>query len=1162
VGLVFLGLLLLMLISGLSIAQTTTSGGLTGVVADPSGAVIPNADVEIKNISKGTTQSAITDREGGYRFFFLAPARYTLTVARAGFETEKRAVDVLLGPPVTVNIALRVAQATTTVSVTEEAPLIHAENGDVSTTFNASQISEVPNPGNDLVYSVLTTPGAIMSIDGPAGAGFSLLGMPATSNVITIDGMNENENGNNVADVGSLNLLLGQNQIEEVTVVGTPYSGQAGGVAGGQISFLTKSGSQAFHGNLQYYWNGRVLNANDWFSNAYGSPRPFDNAHQWAGSLGGPIVKDKLFFFFDTEGMRVFTPQPPSTVLIPSLEFEHATLTNIDSIFGPNSASDVFYNMIFNLYNAAPGAASALPGSGISTDPSGCKGFADPNDLNGPGHGNVPCARNFFWSRSRASQETLSAGRFDWNAGTNDRAFLRLQYDRSHNPFYSDPISSLFDSGVTGPPWWQGQISETHTFGSSAASQFLVAGSYHNSSYQVNNPTQALAAFPGTLSFGCCTTDLFATLGSGSISGSGRADTRYQISEDVVKTWGKHKFGFGANFRHINWTGTNTPGLPSLFAQTYGAFYWGGVDNHNDPAPGVTQLGQGFVTGGASNRFSFYEIGLYGQDEWRTRPNLTLTLSLRAEHQSNPVCKQRCFARFAGPFQSISHDPTQPYDKAILINQRQGLPSLDAVVWSPRFSFAWQPFGAKHSSVVRGGIGVFYDTVHGYTGTNNAYNPPLNNFFSVSGDNLAPNEIPGNLFQDAGKSNDLFVAGFKAGQTLAQIQAVDSNFFPPSASGWTGRPHPPQYQRWSLEWEQGFGVYTSLSVGYHGYHGIHTQVADPDANAYGFGSLPKALCTSPPVLPCADPRFSGVTKLYSAAVSNYNGMVVSLKHRFRSQGQLQANYTFSHAFDEVSNGGDYSFNFGGDNLSPQDPNNLRGTYGPAEYDIRHSFDANYVWEIPFKTLLGGHGPNLLVKGWEVSGTVFARSGEPNTAFDAAQSQTLVQKNNYFGLLYAVPIRAPGTAAFCGEGAAIPLAPHPCFPPQVLPNGQPNPDALFLQSGCETGFNTGILGPYPACLSGGTVVSGVQRRNSFRAPKFVWTDFAITKNTKVPGWDKATLGIGFQFFNLFNHTNFEGSDNFMSNPTFGEIGYLNQPPTGILGASSPDRIIQLKAQLRF
>ena len=1139
-------------------AQTTTSGGLNGVVVDSSGAVVRDAMVEIKNDSKGTAQSSNTDREGLYQFFFLSPSRYTLTVAHAGFETQRRAVNILLGPPVSVNVTLEVAKATFNVSVTAEAPLVHADNGDVATSFNASQISEVPNPGNDLVYAVGTTPGVLLSIDGGGGAGFSLLGMPATSNVVTIDGMNANENGNNVADVGSLNLLLGQNQIEEATVISTPFSGQFGGVAGGQLSFATKSGSQVFHGNIQYFWNGRVLNANDWFSNANGSPRPFDNTHQWAGSLGGPVKKDKLFFFFDTEGMRVFSPQAPSTVLIPSPEFEQATLANIDSIFGTGSASDGFYRKIFNLYDAAPGAKSAQAGSGLSADPSGCKGFTGLG--NEPGT-NTPviCARHFFWSRSRAGQETLSSGRFDWNAGTNDRAFLRLQYDRSHNPVYTDPISSLFDSDVTGPPWWQGQISETHTFGPSAASQFLIAGAYHNAHQQVINPSKTLAAFPAVLSFGCCTSDLFAPIGNWYTLGFGRADTRYQVSEDVVKTWNNHKFGAGANVWHIDWTLTNNPVFPFLSAQTYGAFFWGGVDNNNDPSPSITQLTQGFVEGGNSNRFAFEELGFYAQDEWHARPNLTLSLSFRAEHQSNPVCKQRCFAQLAGPFQSISHDPAQPYNQAILLNQKEGLPSLDAIVWSPRFSFAWQLFGAKHSSVLRGGIGIFYDPIHGYPGTNAGGNPPLNNVFTVSGGNLALGEAT-NLFQDAAASNAGFVDGFKAGRTLAQIQAADPNFFPPGASGWSGRPHPPQYQRWNLEYEQGFGVFTSLSVGYDGYHAIHTLVADPDANAFGFGSLPNGLCSSTPVAPCADPRFSGVTAFYSGAVSNYNGMVVSLKHRFKSKGQLQANYTFSHALDEVSNGGDYSYNLGGDSLNPQDPNNLRGAYGPAEYDIRHSLNGNYVWDLPLKAAMRGHGPDSWTEGWQVSGTIIARSGEPSTTFDFAQSLAL-QPNNYFGLLYAVPARAPGRPAFCGEGAALPLAPHPCFPPQVLPSGQPNPDALFVQTGCETGFNAGTL-PGPSGPCGGPAVSMVQRRNSFRAPKYVNTDFAIRKNTKIPGWEKGTLGVGFQFFNLLNHTNFGGSDNFMSNSTFGQIFYLDQPPTGILGPGAPQRMIQVKAEIRF
>ena len=208
---------------------------------------------------------------------------------------------------------------------------------------------------------------------------------------------------------------------------------------------------------------------------------------------------------------------------------------------------------------------------------------------------------------------------------------------------------------------------------------------------------------------------------------------------------------------------------------------------------------------------------------------------------------------------------------------------------------------------------------------------------------------------------------------------------------------------------------------------------------------------------------------------------------------------------------------------PQDPNNLRGAYGPAEYDVRHSFNANYVWEVPVKAALRGHGPDYLVKGWQVSGTIFARTGFPYTVFDFAESASWCQ-NNYFGLLYAVPVRPLGSATSCGKGAAIPLAPHPCLPPQVLADGAtPNPNALFVQSGCETGFNTGNL-PGPSGPCGGPAVSFAQGRNRFRGPSYFNTDFAIMKNTKIPGWEKAVLGIGFQFFNLFNHPNFGLPDN--------------------------------------
>jgi len=298
--------LLVMLISSLTIAQTTTSGGLTGVVADPSGAVVVYAEVEIKNDSKGTTQSVKTDREGVYRFFFLAPERYTLTVSHGGFRTESRTVHVLLGPPVSVNVTLQLAEATTSVSVIAEAPLVNAENGDVSTTMNSQQITEVPNPGNDLTYIAQTAPGAIMNTD-TIGVGylgnFSILGMPGTSNLFTLNGMNNNNTLANTNNSGVTGMMLGQNEVQEATIVSSGYSGQFGGAAGTSVNYLTKSGSNRFHGNAQYYWNGSVLNANDWLDNAQGNPRPFDNAHQWAGSLGGPIKKPRLGNLWVTGGL-------------------------------------------------------------------------------------------------------------------------------------------------------------------------------------------------------------------------------------------------------------------------------------------------------------------------------------------------------------------------------------------------------------------------------------------------------------------------------------------------------------------------------------------------------------------------------------------------------------------------------------------------------------------------------------------------------------------------------------------------------------------------------------------------------------------------------------------------------------------------------------------
>jgi len=1125
------------------------------VVTDQTRAVVPDAHVEIRNLATGTTQSTKTNEEGVYRFFFLAPGNYALAVTRTGFNEATRTVDILLGLSVSVNVILEVSKVRSEVIVTDEVPLIQAENGDVSATMNQKQISEVPNPGNDLTYIAQTAPGVVMNTDGGLG-NFSILGMPGTSYRFTLDGMDLNDSQSNTPWSGVLSLLLGQNQIHEATVVSTGYSGQFGGAAGGNITYITKSGTNQLHGNAQYFWNGRILNANDWYSNNFQQPRPFNIANQWALSLGGPIAKNKLFFFFDTEGLRVLAPQG-FPVQIPSPEFETATLANIysDKRFGPGSVTYAFYRRIFDLYDVAPGASSAKSGSLNPDDPSGCSGFPQ---LNG-----VTCTRYFFLNRSRPSQDTLAFGRLDWVVSGTDRTSIELQHDGGHFSSYTDPISSVFD-GDFNQSWWQGHFIETHSFCTSAGSHFLVAGSYIAPINGVRNPSDALAEFPTTLSFVSLNFNNLGGLDNLLIPRNGRHVTQFQFSEDFVKTMGRQKMGFGINFERTYWkilVGVPN-GIGALSVQTLDAFYQGGLDPIS-PEVDFTRLDQSF-TSRTSHRVALYNFGLYSQDEWHARSDLVFTLALRAERQSNPFCPSGCFARMAGPFESVGHDPDQPYNQAILINQKRAVPSMDGLLWSPRFSFAWQPLGVSHATVIRGGVGIFYDPALPFAGIFSS-NPPLLNSFSVFGDNLTPGERT-NLFRNAADSNVAFLDGFDSGKTLAQIQRVFPTFSPPGITLPAKRTHLAQYQRWSLELQQAFGIGTSVRIGYFGHHGIHELVQDPDANAYGFASLPADVCTSPPVLPCADSRFSGVTQMSSNAVSYYNGMVISFQGRLSrwSQGLFQANYTYGHALDEKSNGGDTNFNFRS-SMGAQDPMNLHGAYGAADYDVRHSFNASYVWEVPVRAFFRGHGPRALVEGWQVSGTIFARTGFPYTVFDFRKSGQLAS-NNYFGALYAVPVGPLGPLSKCGKGAAGLSPLHPCQPPQLLSDQvTPNPEANFVQTTCETGFNVGNLpGPNGPCA--GPPVFFAQGRNHFRGPGYFNTDLTVIKNTKIPSWENATLGIGFQFFNFFNHPNFGIPDNGIDGSTFGLSTYMPQPPTvltgGGFGANAARRMIQVKAQLQF
>src|ERR1700722_12809703 len=1046
-GLLSFALLLAVVSSALQLrAQTQTTGEITGVVTDPSGSVVAGAKVTLKDNAKGSTLSTETNKDGIYHFQLLNPSNYTVSVASSGFEETKKVLTVALGQATTGDIQLTIGSASVTVNVEGEAePLLQTENGNVATPFSQQQLSETPNPGNDLTAIVQSAPGVVMNTAGGLG-NFSDHGVGAASNLFTLNGMDDNDPFLNLNNSGATNLLLGANEVQESTIVSTGYSAEYGSLAGANVNYVTKSGSNDFHGNAIYYWNGSAFNANDWFLNHAGDPKNFSNANQWAGSFGGPIKKDKAFFFFNTEGLRVVVPVS-TAVAFPSQAFQTATIANLENKdgFPANSTTVAFYQNIFNLYNNAKGAANAVPGAGpLTTDPLGCNGFTGL----GPG---VACSSFFQAADNNLTHEQQFAGRVDYNATSNDRLFLRILYDKGVQASDTDPISPLFNITST-QPQWQGQLNETHTFGSTMVNQFIVSGQWYSSVFDNTNRAATLAVFPTTIAFGNANIPWF-NIGGAAAGGAGdaffpqgRNVTQYQIGDDLSKTLGNHTLKFGTKFLRYDVSdkdfGVFTSGL--VTPNSVAAFFNRGVD----PATNTSSVLQQSFPSALSEPIALYTLAFYGEDDWKIKSNLTLTFALRVEHESNPVCQTNCFNRLNAPFLQADNNVNVPYSTDVLQGLHQELQGLSSILWQPRFGFAWSPRGSR-STVIRGGIGLLNDAFPAVFTDNFASNAPGVTTFVVAGSNIAPGETlnGGNLFAQAAASNVGLINGFKNNQTLAQIQANVPNFAPPSLFSANATTKIAQFQKWSLEVQQALGQNTTFDVAYNGNHSIHDLVDRNGVNGFCSPLAPNTACAAVPSfvgLPAQpfDPRFGTVSLLDTSGISNYEGVTFSFKHNISSgwgKGVVQANYPFSNAFDNGSNGGNPKVFFSGTSVSSAiNPFNIQQNYGPSDYDVRHYFNASYVWELPIRRALLGRGWAPLVDGWQVSGTVFVRSGLPYSVVDGGLGGLLTGQG-FGGQI--IPQFLGGPMSRCGEGAASGAA--PCLTP-----------AQFVASGTETNFVSG------------------------------------------------------------------------------------------------------------
>lgn len=1105
-------------------AQSSTSGDIAGSVSDPTGATVSGASVLVVNTGTGVKETATTDSRGGYHIPLLPPGSYTVTITTPGFRTVEKKIEVSLGGTLQVDFRLEVQSQNTSIEVQSEIASVQTENADIQSTFSTKQIEDLPNPGSDITFYAQLAPGSVMNTGGGYG-NFSSFGLPATSNLFTLNGQNDNDPFLNLNNSGATNLLLGANEMAEVTVTTNGYSGQYGQLAGAAVNYVTKSGENEIHGNLRYLWDGRVMNANDFFNNANGIPRQFVNANQWADSIGGPILKNKLFFFVNNEGLEVVLPTAGSYVLLPSQAFQSATLANLSAT---GLGSEVpYFQRLFSVYNGATGASRATPVPLGPNDTSGNPGCGDLSIL----PSGQACAVQYYAAPSAFAHEWQFAPRVDYAFSDKDRFFWRFQTDHGVQPTYTDPINPLFNA-TSIQPEDQGQFNWTHIFGPAATNQFIGSGLYYNAPFGPANPAATNAVFPsyavtadGTFS-GINATDTFTP--------QGREVTQFQLVDDFTYTVGKQTLKFGMNF-HRDLVRDFDFGV-----NTGGEIVFGSID---DLYNGV--LGDGIfiqnIPSSINQQIRTYQIGGYAQDDIRVSSHLKVNIAFRVDHNSNPICESNCFGASYGAYSALDHDASIPYNQAILPGRHQAYLSTDAVMLEPRLGFAYSFNNNK--SVLRGGAGIFGDSFPAFVVDGLAENLPNYNGIALPGAAgyasapISP-ATPGNVYSLALATSNSINSAFASGGTLASIQASNPLFAPPNLATMDSIIHQPTYYEWNLEFQQQLPWGTILSLNYVGNHGIHEAVANSGVNFY----CPPGDCAANSPFPSApqDSRFNSVTDYQSSGVSSYNGLVVSLKKSLSQHVQFTFNYAWSHSLDTASNGGlePFAEGQGGSIQSPVDPFNIRAyNYGNSDYDVRNYISSSYVVDDIIRAAGFHHGPNALFGGWSIGGTIFYRSGFPFTVTDGDAA------GNYLvggGTIFATSTtsgRANCTSSnvYGTNGLGTPCLTTSEFAPSADANG----------GVIENGF-------------------GNQSRNQYRGPGYFDTDLNAYKSFTIH--ERFKFQVGAEFFNLFNHPNFAQPHNSITDPQFGYSTSTVNVPTSILGSglggdASP-RLVQLHGEVRF
>ena len=1131
-------LLLLIIILGVTTnrAQIDTAS-LTGQVTDPQGAVVAGARVVATNQTTGITVETTTNSDGYFTFTSLRPSIYTIEASQANFKTSSRKdYELNIGQKSRLDLTLSVGDASAIVDVTAETQsLLQREDASLGNVVDNRRVTTLPLPQrswDDLLTQVAGTQGdPYTEQSGGTASGrtgsVNIHGIRSLYNNFILDGQDNNSISTNVQEFSTQVSRPSIDSLGEFKVITSQFSADTGRAAGGVVSVTTKSGGNDFHGLAYEYLRNRVFDANDFFSNRLGRKRPQRVQNQFGGNLGGPIWKNRAFFFADYEGTRIrqgvlriatvpvatekagnFASRLGNPVTVGGNQIPIFNCNGTSSgqfvrtgqIFNPNSRT-LCPNPNFNPNQAAsltnlPYFPQAYAGNTISNiDPVSAR-FAAlfPNPTLGG------TSNNFARTPTLSDDGDRFTTRLDYKINSKNDIFGRYAYGK-RDRFVPGFFGGLADGTDTSA--WGLTTVKTHalvtgwnyTISANVFNQFRFGYNQadatstqepfaegDSSSYIRGLPNVGQGGIPAIVIAGYS-----PRLGSADFLPKFQKSKQFQFTNTTTVIRGAHTIRFGPDIMApLKLDYIDVPGTRGRFdfAAAYTSYLGvAGTGNALADFLAGTPINV-LLTNSSVVRQRRYMYSFFGQDDWKVTPKLTLNLGLRYDFGSPSFEADNRLANFNPQAAFAATNQTQALASLTLASdgslQNRSLIKPDRNNFAPRFGFA---YSVNDKFVVRGGYGLYYNLIDRIGSEDQiALNPPniinFNTRTDAPGSAVAGVTLSGGLPANLLNPNNI------------QIRNIQVRAGKPDAQT-------PYIQQMSIGVQYQFGNDWFAETNY-----VHTK----GTKLYTLRDLNQPLPNTPNSRPF--PQFGLVEYRDDNGISNYDGFETTLDKRFSDGYTIRAVYTLSQSKD---NSGEH-LTSGGSSSLPDNSRDLTNWYGPSDFDVRHRFVVNGIWELPFgksKQFFKSGIAGAILGGWDLTGCLNVRSGRPFTVTQSGDPLKLGALSTQLADLVGDPNVANQTV--------------------------------------DNFFNTAAFAP----LTGTATRFGLQPRNSLRGPGFASLDMAIHRRFNL-GRENTNLEFRWEVFNVLNRANFGLPNKTINGGGFGTITTLQGDP----------RIMQFAIRLSF